>query len=259
MRVLVVGAGKMGSWFVESMCLEHDVAVYDKDLSKLKFFFRTLRLEKPDEIKDFNPDIVINAVSLQYTVFAFEEILPFISDDCLISDITSVKNGLKEFYERSGKRFVSIHPMFGPTFGNVKELSDENAIIISESDEMGKLFFKDFFLKVGLKIFEYSFRVHDQAIAYSLSIPFASSMVFASVMKKQEAPGTTFKKHMSIARGLLSEDENLLAEILLNPYTLEQLQNINAKMDYIIELINNKDKESIKEFVAELRRNLDKE
>ena len=38
-------------------------------------------------------------------------------------------------------------------------------------------------------------------------------------MKHQEAPGTTFKKHMAIAKGLLSEDDYLLQEILFNPRT----------------------------------------
>lgn len=259
MKVLIIGAGKMGSWFVESLCLDHEVGVYDKDVSKLKFFFRTLRFEKMEEIKEFNPDIVINSVSLQHTKKAFEEVIPFLSKDCILADITSVKNGLKEFYLQAGRKFVSIHPMFGPTFANYKDLSNESVIIISESDEMGKLFFKDFFLKVGVKIFEYSFRVHDQAIAYSLSIPFASSLAFASVMKKQEAPGTTFKKHMSIAKGLLSEDEDLLAEILLNPYTLEQIEKINAKMEILKEMIKTKNKEGIKSFVTDLRRNLDGE
>jgi prephenate dehydrogenase len=68
-------------------------------------------------------------------------------------------------------------------------------------------------------VFEYSFREHDETIAYSLSVPFASTLVFASVMKHQKAPGTTFKRHMDIARGLLSEDDFLLTEILFNPFT----------------------------------------
>ena len=34
---------------------------------------------------------------------------------------------------------------------------------------------------------------HDETVAYSLSIPFVSTFVFAAVMKHQDAPGTTFK------------------------------------------------------------------
>ncbi len=256
MRILIIGAGKMGSWFVESLCLDHEVAVYDQDVQKLRFFFRTLRFDKLEMIKDFDPQLVINAVSLQHTVSAFNDILPFISKDCILSDITSVKNGLKEYYEKTNHPFVSTHPMFGPTFGNVKELNDECAIIISESDELGKFFFKDFYRKFGIRIFDYSFRVHDQATAYSLSIPFASTLVFAAVMKKQEAPGTTFKKHYEIARGLLSEDEHLLSEILFNPYTLEQVEKINDKLNNLIGLIKEHDKESLMQLVRDLRKNI---
>ena len=43
--------------------------------------------------------------------------------DCIISDIASVKTGLKKFYEESGFRYVSSHPMFGPTFASLSNLS----------------------------------------------------------------------------------------------------------------------------------------
>ena len=78
-------------------------------------------------------------------------------------------------------------------------------------------FFKDFYKSLSLNIHDYSFEGHDEAIAYSLSIPFSSSLVFAACMKHQKAPGTTFKKHMIIAKGLLSEEDHLLTEILFNP------------------------------------------
>ena len=134
--------------------------------------------------------------------------------DCILSDIASVKTGLKKFYEESGFRYVSTHPMFGPTFASLSNLSSESAIIISESDHLGKVFFKDLYNSLNLNIFEYTFDEHDETVAYSLSIPFVSTFVFAAVMKHQEAPGTTFKKHMAIAKGLLSEDDYLLQEIL---------------------------------------------
>ena len=47
---------------------------------------------------------------------AFEEVLPYLPKDCILSDIASVKTGLKEWYEQTGMAYVSTHPMFGPTF-----------------------------------------------------------------------------------------------------------------------------------------------
>ena len=246
----------MGSWLVESLCLDYEVGVYDVDRSKLKYFFNSRKFLYYDEIMDFKPDILINAVSLDRTFELFDEIVSYLPDNCIVADITSVKSGLSEYYKKLGKRFVSTHPMFGPTFANVKNLKNENAIIITESDEEGKEFFREFFGKLKLKVHEYSFKEHDETIAYSLSIPFASTMVFAACMKEQEAPGTTFKKHYSIAEGLLSEDDFLLSEILLSPDSLSQVERISDQMESLKTMIRSRDKDQLKNFFEMLRSNI---
>jgi prephenate dehydrogenase len=119
------------------------------------------------------------------------------------------------------------------------------------------VFFRDLYSKLKLNICEYSFDEHDKTIAYSLSIPFASTLVFASVMKHQEAPGTTFKKHMNIARGLLSEDDFLLTEILFNPYTPAQLMQIREKLKELLGIIEAKDSEKMKAFLTQVRKNIE--
>jgi len=256
MRIAIIGAGNMGSWLVESLCLDYEVGVYDVDRSKLKYFFNSRKFLYYEEILDFSPDLLINAVSLDRTLPLFNEIISYLPKDCIIADITSVKSGLAEYYKKLGRRFVSTHPMFGPTFGKMKDLSDENAIIITESDEEGKAFFREFYSGLKIKIHEYSFDEHDKTIAYSLSIPFSSTMVFAACMKEQEAPGTTFKKHYSIAEGLLSEDDFLLSEILLSPHSLEQVERISEQMERLIDMIKARDKEELNTFFKSLRSNL---
>jgi prephenate dehydrogenase len=256
MKILVVGAGKMGSWLIESLCLDYDVAAYDNDLTRLKYFFNTVKLVSPEEIREFDPDMVINAVNLEITVPVFSEILPYLRKDCILADITSVKNGLQKFYPESGFRFVSTHPMFGPTFANIKDLTGQSAIIIRESDEEGKDFFRKFYGSFHLNIFDYSFTEHDQTIAYSLAIPFASTMVFAACMKKQEAPGTTFKKHQEIAKGLFSEDDFLLSEIMFSPFTLEQIEKIHCELEHLRDIIKEKDTYKMRHFLNGLRKNI---
>jgi prephenate dehydrogenase len=146
--------------------------------------------------------------------------------------------------------------MFGPTFGNLKELRQHHAIIIKESDHMGKAFFKDFFGSLGLNLHEYSFEEHDKTIAYSLSVPFSSTLVFAACMKKQDAPGTTFRKHHDIAKGLLSEDDYLLTEILMNPFTVGQVEKIRQELKHLIGLIKDKDTEGLQAFLKKVRENI---
>lgn len=256
MRILVLGAGKMGSFFLDLLSFEHETAVYEKNPERLRFTYNTLRFTALDEIDEFRPELVINAVTVKYTISAFKEVIPHLPADCIISDISSVKTGLKDFYEHCGHRYVSTHPMFGPTFANLNQLSHENAIIISEGDYMGRIFFKDLYSRLGLNIYEYSFEEHDKTVAYSLSIPFVSTFVFAAVMKHQDAPGTTFKRHMNIAKGVLNEDDFLLQEILFNPYTSEQVEQIRTELKLLLEIIDNKDAEGMKEYLTKIRDNV---
>ena len=247
MRILILGAGKMGSFFTDLLSFQHETAVFDVNPHQLRFVYNTYRFTTLDEIKEFEPELVINAATVKYTLDAFRTVLPVLPKDCIISDIASVKTGLKRFYEESGFRYVSTHPMFGPTFASLSNLSNENAIIISEGDHLGKIFFKDLYL------FEYTFDEHDDTVAYSLSIPFVSTFVFTAVMKHQEAPGTTFKKHMAIAKGLLSEDDYLLQEILFNPRTPSQVANIRTELKNLLEIIEHRDAEGMKKYLTRIR------
>ena len=246
----------MGSFFLDLLSFEHETAVYEKAPKRLRFTFNTLRFTTMKEIENFKPELVINAVTVKYTISAFEEVIPHLPADCIISDIASVKTGLKDFYSKCGHRYVSTHPMFGPTFANLNQLSHENAIIINEGDYMGRIFFKDLYNRIGLSIYEYSFEEHDKTVAYSISIPFVSTFVFAAVMKHQDAPGTTFKRHMNIAKGVLSEDDYLLQEILFNPYTSEQVEQIRTELKELLGIIERKDEKGMEAYLTKIRSNL---
>lgn len=256
MKILILGAGKMGSFFTDLLSFQHETAVFDVDPKRLRFVYNTYRFTSEDEVRDFKPELVINAATVRYTLDAFRWVLPLLPKECILSDIASVKTGLKEFYEQSGFRYVSTHPMFGPTFASLSNLSNENAIIITEGDHLGKVFFKDLYNSLKLNIFEYSFQEHDKTVAYSLSIPFVSTFAFAAVMKHQDAPGTTFKRHMAIARGVLSEDDYLLQEILFNPYTPAQVEKIRAELDELLTIIREHDTEGMARYLTKIRENI---
>ena len=258
MRILILGAGKMGTFFVDLLSFEHETAVYDVQPQRLRFMYNTLRFSSLEEIRDFRPELVINAVTLKHTLNVFRQVLPLLPDDCILSDIASVKTSMKEFYEACGRRYVSTHPMFGPTFANLGALSSENAIIISEGDYMGRIFFKDLYQRLGLNICEYTFEQHDETVAYSLSIPFVSTFVFAAVMKHQDAPGTTFKRHMAIARGVLGEDDCLLREILFNPRTSGQVSKIRDELKELLDIIDRKDEDRLNAYLQRIRKNIDR-
>ena len=256
MKILILGAGKMGSFFTDVLSFEHETAVYETNPQRMRFLYNTLRFTTIEEIRDFHPDLVINCVTLKYTTEVFRQVIPYLDHDCIISDIASVKTGLKEFYEEAGMRYVSTHPMFGPTFANLGALSSENAIVISEGDYLGRVFFLDLYRRLGLNVHEYSFEEHDEAMAYSLSVPFVSTFVFSAVMKHQDAPGTTFKRHLKIAKGVLSEDDTLLREILFNPRTKAHVEGIREELKHLIQIIDNRDEQALNQFLTKIRKNI---
>ncbi len=260
MKIAITGAGRMGSWLAKELSAGNSVAIYDTDTAKTDSVAAGIKnacsLNGISGLKEFAPEMLINTASLQNTIAAYKETEEFLPKDCILCDVASIKNGLPEYYAGCGFRFVSFHPMFGPTFADMSALREENVVLISESDKTATDFFKAFFKRLGLRIFEYSFAEHDRMMAYSLTIPFVSSLVFAACVDATAVPGTTFSRHINIARGLLSEDDHLLAEILFNPNSLEKIEKITARLEYLKHIIKDRDSEEITKFFDKLRKNV---
>ena len=71
MRILIMGAGKMGAFLCDALSFQHEIAVYDVDAQRLRFVYNTYRFTSLDEIRDFRPELLINAVTVKYTIEAF--------------------------------------------------------------------------------------------------------------------------------------------------------------------------------------------
>jgi len=256
MKIAILGAGKIGGWLARELAADHVVAVHDRDPAKAGSAGGTAWLGSLPELADFRPDMLLNAVSLPETVPAFQSAGPWLTGDCLLADVASIKSDLPAFYAGSGNRFVSVHPMFGPTFSDLASLRDENAVVISESDPAGAELFRSLFRRLGVRVFEYTFAEHDRMMAYSLSVPFVASLVFSTGLNATAVPGTTFARHLRIARGLLAEDDHLLAEILFNPHSLPELDKVTANLEYLKHIIAARDHEEAAKLFERLRRNV---
>lgn len=253
MKIAVIGIGKMGSWIAEQLALSGDVVVYDSDP---KIETRFPRLQSLSELQSVAPDLVVNAVSLQHTIAVFEQIIPMLKPDTIIADIASVKTGIPELYAKANLPFVSIHPMFGPTFARLDSIQEENAIIIRDSTSAAKAIFVELFAKLGVRVYEFSFAEHDKMMAYSLTTPFVATLMFALCVDETAVPGTTFAKHKKIAEGLLKEDPQLLSEILFNPASIHQIETVTAKLEFLKHVIKARDQGEVSKLIDRLRSNI---
>lgn len=256
MRIVIWGMGHVGSWLARELGRDNTVAVYDRIGERSRTLECLTVLSSPSGIRGFEPHLFINAVTLADTILAFEECSPCLPADCIICDVASIKTGLPDYYRKCPFRFVSVHPMFGPTFAIMDSLQEENAVVITGSDAEGAAFFRRFFTHLGLTIFERTFEEHDRMMASSLTLPFIASLVFAACVEADSIPGTTFKRHMTIARSLMSEDDGLLAEILFNDHSITQIEKAASRLTFLQHIIRGKDREELFLFFGKLRGNI---
>ncbi len=258
MRIAIIGTGHMGGWLAQTLAARgHEVAVYDVDAKKTAPLAGTCEvLSGLDKLVAFRPELAINAVSLPKTVEVFGPIVKNTDGSCALADVASVKGGLAQFYAGCARAFVSMHPMFGPTFAHMGRLDEENVIIASESDGALAAFFTELFEAAGLTVHRMPLAEHDRMMAYSLTLPFASSLVFAGCMEPETVPGTTFRKHMAIAKGLMGEDDWLLCEILFNAHSLKELEKVTARLEFLKHIVKARDHAEAGRFFSKIRKNL---
>ena len=51
MRILILGAGKMGSFFTDTLSFDHECAVYEIDPRRMRFLYNTRRFTTLQEIR----------------------------------------------------------------------------------------------------------------------------------------------------------------------------------------------------------------
>ena len=71
MRILILGAGKMGSFFTDILSFQHETAVFDVNPHQLRFVYNTYRFTTLEEIKDFE----------EY----FSQVVAFTDDDGILA------------------------------------------------------------------------------------------------------------------------------------------------------------------------------
>ncbi len=256
MKIVIVGTGRIGGWLARVLAADHTVAAWDRDPAGPARLAGVIPLAALSDVNGFAPDMLINAVTLAATIPVFRQIVPFLPPRCILADVTSIKGALPAYYAETAFRHVSVHPMFGPTFADWRALEGENAVIISGSDPEGARLFHHLFTTLGITVFECDFEEHDRLMGYSLTLPFVASMVFAACADGTPVPGSTFRHHREIATGLLAEDDNLLAEILFNPHSLDQLRHISSRLEFLKHVITARDHGEAGRLFARLRTNL---
>jgi len=106
MKIALIGAGKMGAWLAAVLSKENEIAIFDIDFERAKKVENVLVLESLSELDSFEPEMIINSVSLQHTIAAFKEIEQHVPKECILCDVASIKGDVEEYYKGCGYRYV---------------------------------------------------------------------------------------------------------------------------------------------------------
>ena len=119
LKIGIIGLGLMGGSIAKCLSKKENVAkiiAYDKNIEDLK----TAKSEniitdyatKIDESFS-NLDYIFVCVPVSYTVNSVKELLPYVSKDCLITDIGSTKKNIVTELEKLNINYIGSHPMVG--------------------------------------------------------------------------------------------------------------------------------------------------
>jgi prephenate dehydrogenase len=267
MRTAVLGAGKMGVWFV-NFCRENgeQVILADRKKEKLVKLGKALDVETADFVDAVKKaDNVIICVSIDAFEETVKKIAPSIREGQTVVDICSIKEQpVKIMHQYLGKALVlGTHPVFGPGSHGVKNkayiLTPTNA---EEEEFAGK--YKKWLEKVGARVFTMSPKKHDELMSVVLGFPHFLGLVACDTLLEQadypetkKVAGTTYQMLFTLAEATAMENPELFASLQFSLPEMEKLEKLLIeKAREWLQLIKQKDPEAVAAKMATLKSKL---
>lgn len=192
--------------------------------------------------------VVIVSVPIGITCEVIEQIGPFMPDESLLMDFTSLKEKpVKSMLLHSRSEVMGCHPLFGP---DIESIAGQNIVFcpgrISEWSDWPMELFKN----RGARIIETSPEEHDEIMAIvqglnhfdTIAMGLAIKESGADILKLKSFSTPLFKTKLDIIEKIFNSNSRLYAEILaLNPYLSSILDQYERNVTVLKELVKNRD------------------
>jgi prephenate dehydrogenase len=267
MRTAILGAGKMGAWFVK-FCKENgeQVILADRNKEKLARLGKELEVETAnfeDAVK--KADNVIICVSISAFAGIVKKIAPSVHEGQTVVDICSVKEQpVKIMHQYIKKGMVlGTHPVFGPGSKGVQN----KAYILTPTNAKEQAFaekYKTWLEKVGARVFIMSPKKHDEVMSVVLGFPHFLGLVACDTLLEQtdyaetkNVAGTTYRMLFTLAEVTALENPELFSSLQFNLPEMNKIENLFIeKAGEWLDLIKQKDSEAIAARMEQLKSKL---
>lgn len=242
---IIGGKGKMGSLFADFF-RQHSLEVIISDLGT--------PLSNQDVA--FQADIVIVSVPITATVKTIHEISPYVKEDALLADLTSIKVDPIAAMLKSPAGVIGMHPMFG----NTNPILGQTIILCPARPNKWSSWLKDFFITHGVKIEEMTASEHDQIMTVVQGFVHFADIAFAHTLKDLQIPIEKFLRFasppselkISFAARLLAQSPDLYGAIqIYNDQNIKTFQTYLKNITHLLAINETKHLESFRKYFQE--------
>lgn len=220
MRITIIGAGAMGTWFANLLRDSGRITLCDIDQKIAKRAASRLGVSHARQNEAVGAaDVILVAVPISETPNVVRSALGLMKRGALLFDISSVKGEVVEVMRGFGGRveLASIHPLFGP---GATTLSGKDIISVPVKTGQKYKWLKHFLLERGARVTEMEAEEHDRLMSVIQSLThftLLSYLASASSLKEYGKTGKLrtpiFEELRELAKCLLHGDLRMYGEI----------------------------------------------
>ena len=182
-------------------------------------------------------DIVIVSVPISSTLKVIKDVLPYVREDQLLMDFTSIKELPIKLMLKSKASVIGLHPMFG----KVKSIREKTIIVIPARPGKWMPEILDLFKKEKVKIKITRAERHDQIMAILQSVLHVNFIVTGKVLREASKKfntnlkelldygGVVYNMRYSMIARLLAQDPELYASISIKNKKAREISEIYRK------------------------------
>lgn len=246
---IVGGRGRMGSWLA-GLLEGHGVTILRAG--------RKTHLTPAEMAR--RCDVVVVSIPIAQTVKAIKEIGPFVPENGLLMDLTSIKKEpLEAMLRYSRSEVLGAHPLFGPE----EEPAARNRMVICKGrGERGPKWFRGILDKAGIKVVEMEAEEHDRMMGLIQAVNHFSTIALAlcvshsgfSIEDILNCSTQTFRRRLDRIGSMLQQPSGLFESLIMdNTSAGEFIELYLDSVKRMIQMTGAKDREALTDLLTSLK------
>ncbi|HOJ49976.1 MAG TPA: prephenate dehydrogenase/arogenate dehydrogenase family protein [Spirochaetota bacterium] len=203
-------------------------------------------------------DIILISVPINVTPLVIKEVAPFVNENSLLCDLTSIKREpLSLMLKYSKSSVVGLHPLFGP---GIKSLKNQVIVMCKGRGDYWYNFLKEMFEKEGAKVKESSAEEHDKMMAVIQGLTHFTFITITHVLKdlgidikeSLEYSSPIYRLRIDMISRILNQNPSLYADIsILNKETIRVIKNYIKNVKKLYKIIKSEERSSFINYFIE--------